>query len=191
MKRTSTKASSGDRIRRAAFLRAINVGGRTVKMERLRATFEAMGFAGVATFIASGNVIFESAAGDDAELERRIEAALHDDLGFAVDTFLRTVADLKAVIEAVPWPAVELSSPGRSLFVAFTRSVPAAAQVDRLYALSNPVDALSVHGREVYWLRKGGNADSKIDGGRLERALAAPATVRNITTIRRMAERFG
>jgi uncharacterized protein (DUF1697 family) len=167
------------------------VGGRTVRMDRLRGIFEEMGFAGVTTFIASGNVIFESAAGDDADLERRIETALRDDLGFAVDTFLRTVADLRSVLDAVPWPADQLSSPGHTLFVAFTRSAPAAPQVDRLHALANPVDVLSVSGREVYWLRKGAGADSKIDGGRLERALASPATVRNITTIRRMAERFG
>ena len=43
-----------------AFLRAINVGGRTVKMERLRREFEFLGFSGVDTFIASGNVIFEA-----------------------------------------------------------------------------------------------------------------------------------
>ena len=41
-----------------AFLRAINVGGRTIKMERLRREFEVFGFPGVETFIASGNVIF-------------------------------------------------------------------------------------------------------------------------------------
>lgn len=42
-----------------AFLRAINVGGRTVKMERLRREFEVFGFPGVETFIASGNVVFD------------------------------------------------------------------------------------------------------------------------------------
>jgi len=43
-----------------AFLRAINVGGHTVKMEHLRGIFESMGFSNVETFIASGNVIFAS-----------------------------------------------------------------------------------------------------------------------------------
>ena len=53
-----------------AFLRAVNVGGRTVKMEALRAAFEALGFEPVQTFIASGNVIFETRARGLAALER-------------------------------------------------------------------------------------------------------------------------
>jgi uncharacterized protein (DUF1697 family) len=42
-----------------AFLRAINVGGHTVKMDTLRQLFESLGFTNVETFLASGNVIFE------------------------------------------------------------------------------------------------------------------------------------
>ena len=60
-----------------AFLRAINVGGHTVKMDRLREIFESLGFANVETFIASGNVVFETTAGDTAALEtqNRVGAA--------------------------------------------------------------------------------------------------------------------
>ena len=57
--------------RYVAFLRAINVGGHTVKMDRLRALFAELGHGGVETFIASGNVIFEAAGGEAA-----LEAAL-------------------------------------------------------------------------------------------------------------------
>jgi uncharacterized protein (DUF1697 family) len=46
-----------------AFLRAINVGGRTVRMERLRREFEFFGFPGVETFIASDNVVFDHSGG--------------------------------------------------------------------------------------------------------------------------------
>jgi len=55
-----------------AFLRAINVGGHVVKMDQLRRFFEALGFANVETFIASGNVIFESKSKDPAALQRQI-----------------------------------------------------------------------------------------------------------------------
>jgi uncharacterized protein (DUF1697 family) len=55
----------------AAFLRATNLGGHTVKMDDLRRLFEAMGFSNVETFIASGNVIFESASTDSGELEHK------------------------------------------------------------------------------------------------------------------------
>ena len=73
-----------------AFLRAINVGGRTIKMDHLRTLFAQMGFADVATFIASGNVIFDSPETDTVVLERTIEDGLQDMLGYRVDTFIRT-----------------------------------------------------------------------------------------------------
>ena len=65
-----------------AFLRAINVGGHTVTMAELRGQFEALGFSDVETFIASGNVIFTSRAKGGQALERRIEARLHQTLGY-------------------------------------------------------------------------------------------------------------
>ena len=70
-------------VRYVAFLRAINVGGHTVKMEELRRLFEAMGAANVETFIASGNVFFDSVGAADL-LERRLEAGLEKALKFPV-----------------------------------------------------------------------------------------------------------
>ena len=72
-------------VRYVAFLRAINVGGHTVKMDALRRHFEDMGAANVETFIASGNVIFDSADAAD-RLERRLEAGLEKALKFPVGT---------------------------------------------------------------------------------------------------------
>ena len=60
--------------RYVAFLRAINVGGHTVKMDQLRRLFERLGFSKVETFIASGNVIFESASRSAKALEKNTEA---------------------------------------------------------------------------------------------------------------------
>jgi len=61
-----------------AMLRGINVGpGKIVKMERLRALFEALGFGGVRTYVQSGNVIFESEQKSAAELSRKIEEKIH------------------------------------------------------------------------------------------------------------------
>ncbi len=67
--------------RYVAFLRAINVGGHTVKMDYLRMLFEALGFSNVETFIASGNVIFDSKATSAKALEKRIEHCLAEALG--------------------------------------------------------------------------------------------------------------
>src|SRR5258708_37862568 len=87
-----------------AFLRAINVGGgRTVKMESLRQVFESLGFSGVATFIASGNVVFEKTAKNTRTLERKIEKRLREALGFEVATFIRTDAELAEVANYKPF----------------------------------------------------------------------------------------
>jgi uncharacterized protein (DUF1697 family) len=59
-----------------AFLRAINVGGHTVKMDVLRQHFAALGFSNVETFIASGNVVFETTAKNTRTLEQKIEKHL-------------------------------------------------------------------------------------------------------------------
>ena len=69
-----------------ALLRAINITGRTIKMDRLRALFAELGLANVATFIASGNVLFDADGAAEA-LETRIEAHLQDALGYEVATF--------------------------------------------------------------------------------------------------------
>ena len=87
-----------------AFLRAINVGGHTVKMDYLRQLFESMGFTGIETFIASGNVIFTSQAADNpANLERAIESGLRLALGYEVATFIRTEAELAAIAAYSPF----------------------------------------------------------------------------------------
>ena len=69
--------------RSIAFLRAINVGGHTVKMDRLRTLFEELGYANVATYIASGNVIFEMPRMSTQTLEAQIEHHLQQALGYA------------------------------------------------------------------------------------------------------------
>ena len=79
-----------------ALLRGINVGGHRVKMDRLRGLFEARGFEDVATFIASGNVIFSSDSVDAASLGRDIEEHLENELGYEVATFIRTPAEMTA-----------------------------------------------------------------------------------------------
>src|SRR5438874_9114515 len=87
-----------------AFLRAINVGGRTIKMETLRQHFEALGLTKVETFINSGNVIFEARAAKTGNLEKKIEAQLRQMMGYDVAAFVRTPAELAAIAAYQPLP---------------------------------------------------------------------------------------
>ena len=108
-----------------AFLRAINVGGHTVKMDVLRAQFETLGFGSVSSFIASGNVIFEADSDDAAAIEQRIEAMLLNSFGYPVAALVRFVADLAAIGGHAPFPAADLEAEGSSLHVVFQREPPA------------------------------------------------------------------
>ena len=86
-----------------AFLRAINVGGHTVKMDHLSKLFEGLGFSSVETFIASGNVIFDTTAKNTATLEKKIAEHLEKSLGYPVDTFLRTIQEVGEIEKRSPF----------------------------------------------------------------------------------------
>ena len=109
-----------------AFLRAVNVGGRFIKMAALRAEFEALGLANVQTFIASGNVIFDTRARDLVALERKIEAHLNASFGFGIHTFIRTEKELAAIVAHAAFDAAEAAAANTHV-VGFIASAPDAA----------------------------------------------------------------
>lgn len=173
-----------------ALLRGINVGGHVVTMDRLRTVFGSLGFAGVETFIASGNVIFETPLENAQALERRIERRLREALGYEVATFLRSPAELAAIASYEPFPAAEPVADRDSLYVAFLRAPPGTTARRKLMAFRTGTDDLHVRGREVYWLCRTKMSESAFSGALLEKTVAMPATLRNVTTVRRLAARY-
>ena len=93
-------------MRYAAFLRAINVGGRNVKMEQLRRIFESVGLTNVETVIASGNVIFDSRSKNSKAIEKKLQAKLEESLGYTVATFVRSMEELSAIASHTPFPKI-------------------------------------------------------------------------------------
>jgi len=173
-----------------AFLRAINVGGHVVKMDQLRQFFEALGFANVETFIASGNVIFDAKSKDTNALQRRIEKHLHQVLGYEVATLVRTLEELERIAKHRPFSEIELNRPGNTLYVGFIADSLAKAVSQKVESLATDVDDLKVTGREVYWLLHTSFSDSKISGPILERTLGTKVTFRNINTVRRILKKY-
>ena len=176
--------------RYVAFLRGINVGGHTVKMDVLKKSFEALGFENVTTFIASGNVIFETGSKKADALEAKIEKALEKDLGYEAATFLRTDSQVAKIAEYDPF-AKEPSKEGDTRYVTFLRAAPDASTRERVLALSNDDDVLHLHGAELYWLRRGGLLDTTISTKQFEQAFGKqPTTARNLNTIKRLAAKL-
>jgi uncharacterized protein (DUF1697 family) len=173
--------------RYVAFLRAINVGGRVVKMATLKKIFEDLSLAEVETFIASGNVIFTSQA-PAAKLEPLIEKGLERALGYPVVTFLRSLEELSAVAERDPF--VTPVPPGGRIYVGFLRDRPSPSARRKVAGLATPTDAFALHGRELYWLCTIPSMESIISGATLERVLSQPTTLRNVNTVRRLASKY-
>ena len=185
----ATPRAGGTRY--AAFLRAINVGGRNVTMERLREVFASVPgtpVRDVETFIASGNVVFTTGAKDIAALERRIADQLRDALGYEVATFVRAVAELEVMARANHFPE---AAEGHAVHVGFLQGKPAPDAATRLMALDDAINTFALDGRELWWWSRGRISDSGIEGGRLERALGMPMTMRNVNTVRRLAAKYG
>ncbi|HKN65766.1 MAG TPA: DUF1697 domain-containing protein [Gemmatimonadaceae bacterium] len=176
--------------RYVALLRAINVGGHTVKMDALRKHFSSMGFTNVETFIASGNVIFDAKSGEPEVLEARIAAELENRLGYAVATFLRTPAELAAVVRHQPFEAGVIDPAQHALYIGFLARRPGADTARKVAALRTGVDEFHVHKRELYWGCRTRLSESAVSGALLERTIAMSMTMRNITTVRKLAAKL-
>jgi uncharacterized protein (DUF1697 family) len=168
-----------------AFLRAINVGGHTVKMDRLRELFAALKFKNVETFIASGNVLFDATAGDVLGLETKIEKHLEKSLGYAVPTFLRTSEELRVLAQLDAFPKEK--GPEHARYVGFLKAPPTDIALASLTAMRDPQHLFHVDGREIHWLARVATVDSKISNTSFDKALKMPVTFRNATTVRRLA----
>jgi uncharacterized protein (DUF1697 family) len=173
-----------------ALLRAINVGGHNVKMDRLRKLFESLGLSNVETFIASGNVIFDSLVESAETLEEKIERHLRESLGYEVATFIRSASELADIAYYQPFVTSELDKEGNSLYIAFLPAPPGDEAQQKLLTFRTEIDDFHVREREIYWLCRKKLSESAFSGALLEKTLGMPATMRNVNTIKRLAAKY-
>lgn len=174
-------------VKYIAFLRAINVGGHTVTMARLRELFVELGLRDVRTFIASGNVLFDSRAVNVTTLESRIESHLAAALRFESAVFIRTPGEVEATSLLDPFGPAKPGTVRVSSYIGFLRSLPTDDAIARLMQYVTSSDQLHVYGRELYWRRTGATTESRLAAGAMEKALGMPVTVRNVNTVRKIA----
>jgi uncharacterized protein (DUF1697 family) len=173
--------------RYVAFLRGMNLGGRRIKNEELKAEFEELGLLEVATFRASGNVVFGCDDGDgEAALTARIESGLGEGLGYEVPVYLRSAAEVAAIAAREPFDAKLVKKSKGKLQVSLLLRKPAAKARRSVLALASDEDLLAISGRELYWLPSGGTIDSELDQKAIEKALG-PGTMRTMGTIEQIA----
>ncbi len=173
--------------RYVAFLRGMNLGNRRIKNSELQAEFDRLGFSEVATFRASGNVIFGvEQRQSEAALTRKIETGLADGLGYEVPVFLRSAAEAAAIATLEPFePKLVEASKGK-LQVSLLATKPAAKARRAVLDLASDADLLAIEGRELYWLPGGGTLDSDLDLKAIDKALGK-GTMRTMGTIEQIA----
>jgi uncharacterized protein (DUF1697 family) len=172
-----------------AFLRAINVGGHTVKMDNLRRIFTDAGLSRVETYIASGNVIFDANGVDRPDLAAQLQRTLQTELGYIVDVFLRTPGEVRAITAYQPF-APQLLDRAVAFNVAFLPGVLPADSQAKLQTLATEIDFFHSYQTEVYWLCYKKQSESTFSNSVLERTLSVRSTIRGINIIHKLAEKY-
>jgi uncharacterized protein (DUF1697 family) len=171
-----------------SMLRGINVGGHhTVKMDRLRASLEALGFERVKTYIQSGNAVFKGAKISPSALSRKIEAAILSEFGHSISVISRTLDEIENVIADHPFegqPGID----SERLHVAFLGAAPAPARLKKLSELTRAPDQSRCVGQEVYLYFPNGHSKSSLWKHPLDGVLAVAATTRNWKTVNALCQ---
>ena len=177
--------------RYVAFLRGMNLGNRRIKNPELVAHFEAIGLEDVATFRASGNVVFVDPAGEaESKLRMRLEAELEERLGYDVAVFLRGAEEVAAIAAREPFRRRRRPprSKGRPQVVLLGRK-PSAKAKKAVLDLAPEGDLMVIEGRELHWLPTVGLSETELDTKALDAALGK-GTTRTAGTIEQIAAKY-
>jgi len=170
-----------------AFLRAVNVGRRTVAMATARRVLEELGFDQVGSFVNSGNLLF-SADGRASDHEAAIRSALEDMYGFEITTFVRTARQVWALATEKPFGVI---AAGHTHFALLPLTRLKATEKEAVEALSNDHDEVVVRGRDVHWLIRSKSTETTLGSRQWSQALPDnPTTARNTTMLERLAEKL-
>jgi uncharacterized protein (DUF1697 family) len=174
-----------------ALLRAVNVGGNAkLAMSNLRAAAEKAGLKNVRSLLQSGNLVFDAGSRAPSAVEKLLETVCARSFGLKTDVYVRTDAELAALIEANPFPKEARSDPGH-LLVLFLREEPDAAAHKALQGAIKGREQVRGGGRHAYITFPDGIGTSKLTSAFLARYLGEPGTGRNWNTVLKLADLAG
>jgi uncharacterized protein (DUF1697 family) len=172
----------------AAFLRGINVGGRVVKKETLKEAFTSLGYQNVVTYKQSGNVIFETDITNPQEITTKIREILRSSLGYEVALFVRTIPQLKTIINLDSFKGQEKE--GNSFLVTFLSIQPTSLPLQLPLTIpKSTAQVISAKGTEIFSVTHGGG-EGALPNPFLESKLKMKATTRNLNIIREIVEKY-
>ena len=168
-------------MRYVALLRGINVGGKTlVKMAELKACVEELGFDEVSTYIASGNVLFESRKVDPAKLETKIERAIEKQFRLPVKVVVLDRPSYARIVRAIPkaW----IGDAGLRADVAFVRRGTNVKQIVRELEPDPAVEQVKAVDGAILWATKRDALTRSVMRKLIGGAAYKELTVRNLNT---------
>lgn len=175
-------------FRYAGFLRSINVGGKNlIKMDRLRQIFETCGMKKVRTYIQSGNIFFDSNIESENRIIQKIEKELHKELNQDVILVIRTVDEIKTILEKNPSDRLKLPA-STKLYVSLLKEKMKSLPKLPLVSEKQDVEVIMITGREIYSITREINGRFGFPNNFVEEAFNVAATTRNWNTITKMAE---
>jgi uncharacterized protein (DUF1697 family) len=172
-----------------AFLRGINVGGKKlIKMEDLRRVVESIGLKNVRTFIASGNVLFETSQTNRDALTRKIEKKLLTAFGHDVPVVLQTIDELKDLLRAGPFKKIKPSA-GVMMCVTLLVGSPRAGPKLPFQSEKENLEVLAIKNHAAFILcRRKKNGSFAFPNNFLEKEFGVTATTRQWNTINRIVD---
>ena len=171
-----------------AFLRGINVGRRTVKKEKLQEAFSSLGFQNVSTLRQSGNVIFETDETNIEDIESKIEGKLCNAWGYDVAVLVRTVPQLKNLINLEPFRGQDKE--GTSFLVTLLPSKSSTFPFQLPFTIpKSSAQIISAKNTEVFSVTHGGD-EGALPNPFVESKLKVKATTRNLNIIQEIVEKY-
>lgn len=169
-----------------AFLRGINVGGKTsIKMEELRKVFATLGFENIKSYIQSGNVVFETDETDEEKLTEMIGNAVETNF-FKTPVMIRSLEEIKEIQANNPFSGEEFED--KLFHVVFLSEMLSDEKEKLLLSQNKENEKFAVRGRNVYCLLRDGVADSLLGKKFIDNKLKTPATARNWRTVNKILE---
>jgi uncharacterized protein (DUF1697 family) len=169
-----------------SMLRAVNVGGHgRLTMAALKDAYVALGLGQVRTLLQSGNVLFTSRLKDRNALAKRIAQELERRFGLQIEVIVRTLAEVRTIVERGPSSA--RADPAK-LHVMFLAGVPNAKGAAALVKDHKGPEMLEIRGPEIYLYYPNGMGRSKLTTAVIERKLETSGTARNWNTLNKLLE---
>lgn len=169
-------------------LRAVNVGARQLKMAEAREVLAGNGFEGVESHIQTGNFLLRSPMRSDVKVEEEVARLLSEHAGFDIVAVARKPPELASLVEAVD--GIPVLDGGRARYVTFLTKAPPAAAARELEQWDAAGERARVIGKDVLVDFAVSFHQAKLTGARIEKVLGVQGTARNMTVVRKLAEKW-